>query len=138
MEEMKNFIRWILPLLLVISLSACATSGAYKEKHQNEKKLLFEDWKYKGFGQELPFWFEAAYNNNLTEVKKLVPELTGKEVTILRADGFNSDQSEQGLKLKLTELMSAENSEGFVLYDSGWAMIQAGKYISLAILYKEI
>ena len=133
MEEMRNFIRLFLPLLLVISISSCATSGAYKEKHQNEKKLLFEDWKYKGFGQELPVWFEAAYNDNLDELKNLVPELMDKEVTILRAEGFNSDQSEQSLKLKL-----AEKSEDFIFYDSGWAMIQAGKYVSLAILYKEI
>ncbi len=132
MEEMRNFIRLILPLMLIISLASCATSGATKEKHHNEKKLLFEDWKYKGFGQNLPVWFEAAYKDELAKVLALLPDLMGKEVTIIRADGFNSDQSEQSLKLKL-----ADSSADYVLYDSGWAMIEAGKYISLAILYKE-
>ena len=133
MEEMKNFIRLVLPLLLIISFTSCATtSGTNKEKHQSEKKLLFKDWKYRGFGYELPVWFEAAYHDNQIKLKSVVPELNEKEVTILRGDGFNSDQSEQSLKLKM-----AEKSEDFIFYDSGWAMIQAGKYVSLAILYKE-
>ena len=44
MEEMKNCIRLIIPLLLVIIFSSCATNGTYKEKHQKDEKLLFKDW----------------------------------------------------------------------------------------------
>ena len=71
-------------LLLIISTSACAsTSGmtsaqndgvVYNEKKQNHKKLLFEDWKYRGFGQTLPGWFESAYEDNLVKIKKSVDE----------------------------------------------------------------
>lgn len=133
MEEMKNFIRLVLPLLLIISFTSCATtSGTNKEKHQSEKKLLFKDWKYRGFGYELPVWFEAAYHDNQIKLKSVVPELNEKEVTILRGDGFNSDQAEQNLKLLISEA-----DADFVLYDSGWAMIDSEKYVSLAILYKE-
>lgn len=133
MEEMKSFIRLILPLMLVISFTSCATtSGTYKEKHQSEKKLLFKDWKYRGFGHELPVWFEVAYHDNLIKLKTLLPELQEKEVTILRGEGFNSDQAEQNLKLLL-----AEADEAFVMFDSSWAMIDAKKYVSLAIMIKE-
>ena len=133
MEEMKNLIRLILPLLFIISMASCATSGAINENHHNGKKLLFNDWKYRGFGYDLPVWFDAAYHDNQTKLKSLIPELSDKEVTILRGEGFNSDQAEQNLKHLLSEA-----DEAFVLYDSSWAMIEEGKYVSLAILYKEI
>ena len=132
MEEMKNLIRLILSLLFIISFTSCATSGAIKENHHDGKKLLFNDWKYRGFGYELPVWFDAAYHNNQTKLKSLIPELSEKEVTILRGEGFNSDQAEQNLKQLLAEMDS-----DLILYDSSWAMIEAGKYVSLAILYKE-
>ena len=147
MEEMKIRLCLILPLLLILCLSSCASAPAvdsgtssgtqdihnnHKEKKQNSKKLLFENWKYKGFGKELPVWFEAAYNANEAKLKNLVPELKEKQVLILRGDGVNSDQSDKTLKLKI-----AEEAADFQLYDSSWAMIQAGNYVSLAILYKE-
>lgn len=133
MEEMKNFIRSFLPLLLIISFTSCATSGAYKEKHQNGKKLLFEDWKYRGFGYELPVWFEAAYNDDKLEVKNLIPELHDKEIIILRGEGLNSDQAEQNLKLQLSAVAA-----DLIVYDSSWAMLDFNKYISIAILYQEV
>ena len=133
MEEMKNLIRLFLPLLFIISLTSCATSGAINENHHNEKKLLFSDWKYRGFGYELPVWFEAAYHNNQIKLKNLIPELSDKEVTILRGEGFNSDQAEQNLK----QLLAEADSE-LLLYDSSWAMTGDGKYVSLALYYKEI
>ncbi len=133
MEEMKNFIRLFLPLLLIISLASCATSGAYKEKHHNEKKLLFEDWKYRGFGYELPVWVEAAYHDNKIAIKNLIPELSDKEIVILRGEGFNSDQAEQNLKLQLSTAAA-----DLIVYDSSWAMLDLNKYISIAILYQEV
>ena len=62
---MKIQKKLILLLLFCLMLASCATTGnaavqdIHKEKKQAQKKLLFEDWKYKGFGQELPVWFEA-------------------------------------------------------------------------------
>ena len=133
MEEMKNFIRRLLPFLLLIFFTSCATtSGVHKEKHQNGKKLLFEDWKYRGFGYELPVWFEAAYKDKPQQLQELVPELKDREIIILRGQGLNSDQAEQNLKLQLSEA-----DEDFVIYDSSWAMLESEKYISIAILYKE-
>ena len=130
-------------LLLIISTSACAsTSGmtsaqndgvVYNEKKQNHKKLLFEDWKYRGFGQILPEWFEPAYEDNLVKIKKSVQQLSSCEIVILRGEGINADQAE-----RVMELEKPGVPEGYELYDSFWAMTGEGKYVSLSLYYKEI
>ena len=130
---MKTLLKTFLPLLFFITLTSCATTSAggnHIEKKQNSQKLLFEDWKYKGFGQELPVWLEAAFENNVSAVKKAVPELSDKEVVIIRAEGINSDQADKILKIKEEEL-----SSDFILYDSSWAL-SGETYIALAVFYK--
>ena len=134
MEEMKNFIRFVLPLLLIISFASCAsTGGVYKENNQSHKKLLFEDWKYKGFGHPLPKWYEAAYEGNTEKLVKNEEALSGKEFVIIRGEGINSDQAE-----RVMDLQKAELSEDFSFYDSCWAMKSNGNYISIAIYIKNI
>ena len=140
---MKNRFFLIVPLLIIFSLCSCVstpsvesrtetgTKDVHKEKKQNPKKLLFEDWKYKGFGQDLPVWFEAAYEDNVAKIKKNVEQLSESEVIIIRGEGINSDQAE-----RVMDLQKETVPEGFELYDSFWAMTGEGKYISLA-LYKE-
>ena len=130
---MKTFFKTFLPLLFFIMLTSCATTSAggnHIEKKQNQEKLLFEDWKYKGFGQELPVWLEAAFENNVPAIKKVVPEIADKEVLIIRAEGVNSDQADKILKIKEEEL-----SSDFILYDSSWAL-SGETYIALAVFYK--
>ena len=114
-------------------LTSCATTSAggnHIEKKQNQEKLLFDDWKYKGFGQELPVWLEAAFENDVPAIKKVVPEIADKEVEIIRAEGINSDQADRILKIKEEEL-----SSDFILYDSSWAL-SGETYIALAVFYK--
>ena len=130
---MKTFFKTFLPLLFFIMLTSCATTSAggnHIEKKQNQEKLLFEDWKYKGFGQELPVWLEAAFENDVPAIKKVVPEIADKEVLIIRAEGVNSDQADKILKIKGEEL-----SSDFILYDSSWAL-SGETYIALAVFYK--
>ncbi len=151
---MKNYIRVFLLLLFISFTVACASnsvdasfkqsqsdSSLYKEKKQSQKKLLFEDWKYKGFGQALAVWFEAAYKGSYAELEKKLPELAGKEILILTAYGINSDQAERSLKVKLSEL-----SVDFIVYDTSWGLLgeKAEKkenpeysYLAMAVLYKE-
>ena len=117
-------------------LASCATTSAGAsdiniEKKQSNKKLLFKDWKYKGFGQALPAWFEAAYKNDINAVKKSDSNLSDCELVILRGEGVNSDQADKVLKIKKDEV-----SEEFIFYDSCWARIDAGQYVALAVLYK--
>ena len=130
---MKTFFKTFLPLLFFIMLASCATTSAggnHIEKKQNQEKLLFDDWKYKGFGQELPVWLEAAFENDVPGIKKVVPEIAEKEVEIIRAEGINSDQADKILKIKEEEL-----SSDFILYDSSWAL-SGETYIALAVFYK--
>ena len=130
---MKTFFKTFLPLLFFIMLTSCATTSAggnHIEKKQNQEKLLFEDWKYKGFGQELPVWLESAFENDVPAIKKVVPEIAEKEVEIIRAEGINSDQADKILKIKEEEL-----SSDFILYDSSWAL-SGETYIALAVFYK--
>ncbi len=133
MEEMKNFIRFVLPLLLIISFASCATTGGvYKENNQSNKKLLFADWKYKGFGHPLPGWFMAAYESNVEKIRQNEEQLSGTEIVIIRGEGINSDQAE-----RVMELQKADIPEDFTFFDSYWAMKSNGTYVSIAIYSKE-
>ena len=104
-------------------LASCATTGnaavqdIHKEKKQAQKKLLFEDWKYKGFGQELPVWFEAAYKNDISAIKKAIPQLSDLEIVIIRGEGINSDQADRNM-----ELAAAEAEGEYELYDFSWGL----------------
>lgn len=136
MEEMKIRFNLLLSLVLVMLLTSCATTSAGTsdiniEKKQSNKKLLFKDWKYKGFGQSLPAWFEAAYKNDVNAVKKSDVKLSESEIVILRGEGINSDQADKVLKIKQEEI-----SSDFIFYDTCWASIGAGDYIALAVFYK--
>ena len=134
---MKNFFRLFLLLLLIISTVACASnqvdaleeqtetisqnnSDTNIEKKQNQKKLLFEDWKYKGFGQALPDWFEAAYKGNLGEVRKRITISKGYKIELVTAQGINSDQ----INKRLWQLLSVKE-EVFELYDSCWGRLNS-------------
>ena len=127
---MKSRFCLFLPLLIILGLSSCASapaaeSGAlseaqdvYKEKKQNHKKLLFEDWKYKGFGQALPVWFEAAYRGDVEEVRRKITVSDNYEIKIVTAQGINSDQANKSLWQKLVV-----KAELFELYDSSWVLL---------------
>ena len=152
MEEMKIRFNLILPLLFILCLTSCAstpsaekeagsgTQDVHKEKKQNQKKLLFEDWKYKGFGQELPVWLEAAFKSDPAAIKKQVNELADREIQIVRAYGINSDQADKRLRQK-----SAELDSELLLYDSSWALLSEKvaaednmgyPYFAAAVFYK--
>lgn len=140
MEEMKNRFCLLLSLLFIIMLASCATTSAGAsdinsditiEKKQSKKKLLFKDWKYKGFGHPLPAWFEAAYKNDVSGIKKSASNLLDSEIVILKGEGINSDQAEKVLKIRQEEI-----SDDLLFYDSCWARIGAGQYVALAVLYK--
>ena len=142
---MKSRFCLFLPLLIILGLSSCASApvaesgvlseaqDVYKEKKQNHKKLLFEDWKYKGFGQALPVWFEAAYRGDVEEVRRKITVSDNYEIKIVTAQGINSDQANKSLWQKLVV-----KAELFELYDSSWALFRkekSGTYIAIAVFY---
>ena len=137
-EAMKTFIKMLLPLVLICMFASCATTSVgetygntHIEKKQKQEKLLFDDWKYKGFGQELSVWFEAAYKNDISAIKKKIPQLLDSEIVIIRGEGINSDQAVRNMEKAESELLT-----DYMLYDSEWARIDAGEYIALALYYK--
>ena len=150
-EEMKIRFCLIVPLLIILSLTSCASNpsvenekaagsqGVHKEKKQNPKKLLFEDWKYKGFGHELPVWFEAAYKGDLEEVQKKIADSQNRKIEIITAQGVNSDQAEKSLMNKI--FVKAELCE---VYESSWVLLSEKEavekndgypYFAAAVLY---
>ena len=130
MEEMKIRFCLILSLLFCVCLCSCAstpvaeggavseTQDAYKEKKQSHKKLLFEDWKHKGFGQSLPVWFEAAYKGDVEEVRRKIAVSDDYEIKIITAQGINSDQANKSLWMQLYVM-----SQLFELYDQAWVLL---------------
>ena len=140
MEEMKNRFCVILSLLFIISITSCATSGSHIEKHYNGKKLLYNDWKYKGFGHELPEWFDAAYKGDVEEVLKKISVPENSKIEIVTGRGINSDQADKSLRQK-----SAELDSELLLYDSSWALLSEKvaaednmgyPYFAAAVFYK--
>lgn len=135
---MKTNILLLLLLLFTVLLASCAStatdiSDVYIEKKQSQKRLLFTDWKYKGFGQDLPVWFEPAYNNDIELLRDVIPQLKNCQIKIVSAEGINIDQAKRILQLKEQEI-----SSDFEYYDSFWALYRKEKietYIAIGLFY---
>lgn len=145
--------------MLCVSFLSCATTGAKEsaiseeadlttertsntENKRKEEKLRFDDWKYRGFGSELPVWIEAAVDSNIKVLKKLIPELANVgNVIVVVGRGENQDQAEQMAK-ELAEMNRAENPN-LSFYDSFWVReaytnkLKEKPYASVHILYEE-
>lgn len=117
-------------------------SGLYYENKLTEEKLLIDDWKYKGFGNELPVWVIPALEENVSKLKKAVPELANAQVIILQTEGYNHDQAEKSLE----EIEQMQKPEGYIKYDSFWVRAypydprtertMPKRYISVEVYYK--
>jgi len=121
--------------VLISVFSGCASvpsDSSYIEKKQAEKKLQYDDWKYMGFGHQIPQWVEPAINGNIAKVKKAVEELSDAEILVFSARGVNIDQAEEALQ-------ELEIPENYTVYDSFWVRQSSSSdkpYIAVAI-YKE-
>ena len=118
---MKTRFYLIFTLLFITVLTACASTPAvsvHKENQQKNKKLLFEDWKYKGFGHSLPAWFEPAYRGDVEEVRKVIAVSDDCKIEIVTAQGINSDQANKSLWEQLIVM-----SQLFELYDQTWVLL---------------
>lgn len=131
---MRKIFSVLLPAAILLLSFGCASTPSasdtsHNEKKRAEKKLRFDDWKYMGFGQEIPDWVEPASNGDIEQVKRLLPELAGAEIIILSDFGMNVDQAEESLSLQ-------EIPAGYSLFDSFWVRIAKSTenpYVALAI-----
>ncbi|MBR1638560.1 MAG: hypothetical protein IJ688_04155 [Treponema sp.] len=133
---MKRAYFFILFCIFICILAGCASvpsDGVYNEKKQSEKKLRYDDWKYMGFGQQIPQWVEAAVEGKTPLVKKSFPEKEAAEFFVASAAGMNIDQAEESLA-------EIEVPEDFELLDTFWVRLAAsndGKpYIAVAVYSK--
>lgn len=93
---MKKFIITSLFILLTGGLFVSCASAPKSEAEDNKTKEplpLFDDWQYKGFGQELPLWVKPALNQNEKKVKDCFPEEASESIIIITTQGTNSDQA---------------------------------------------
>ena len=110
--------------------------GIYFINKQTKQKLRIEDWKYMGFGEELPSWVVPSLEGDEKAVKKAVPLLKDSVIQILIAPGCNRDQADNAMH-------DLETPEGYTLYDSFWIRVSDDKnknaldmpYISVALYY---
>lgn len=124
---MKKIKFFSLLLFVLISFFSCASSKVVV------KDSLFDDWRYKGFGSELPSWFEPAYLKDVDNVKKTLPEFTEKDV-ILGGNAISADHAE-----KL--IAENKNVDGYEFIDSCWAKLAKSEnlqtpYVFLIVLKK--
>lgn len=124
---MKKIKFFSLLLFVLISFFSCASSKVVV------KDSLFDDWRYKGFGSELPSWFEPAYLKDVGNVKKALPEFTEKDV-ILGGNAISADHAE-----KL--IAENKNVDGYEFVDSCWAKLAKSEnlqtpYVFLIVLKK--
>ena len=124
---MKKIKFFSLLLFVLISFFSCASSKVVV------KDILFDDWRYKGFGSELPSWFEPAYLKDVGNVKKALPEFTEKDV-ILGGNAISADHAE-----KL--IAENKNVDGYEFIDSCWAKLAKSEnlqtpYVFLIVLKK--
>ena len=106
---MKKIKFFSLLLFVLISFFSCASSKVVL------KESLFDDWRYKGFGAELPQWFEPAYLRDTVSVKAVLPEFTEKDV-ILGGNAISADHAEQLIAVN-------KNVDGYEFVDSCWAKL---------------
>ena len=83
--------------------------GIYFKNTQTKQKLRIDDWKYMGFGEDLPTWLIPALENDMKALKKSVEALSSSDIKVLTATGCNRDQAENAMA-------DLEKPEGYKLF----------------------
>lgn len=140
---MKNIVRSLFATCIFISLIGCAsnheTPASTVETNLNEPEVeeilepipVFDDWKYKGFGYEIPEFFEKVFNPEcLSEESIPFNNFTFNQPNIeVWCFGENSDQVIHALNSvyeeKLAEFKKANNIEfkNITLTEEYWVKI---------------
>ncbi len=135
---MKKIFRILCLIAIFMSFFGCATTS---ENIQPEEKLRFDDWKYMGFGQDIPYWIEDAIKGDSEKLKNSVPELSDvTAVEIVCCYGSSLDLAEQGAKDFVNEMIAQK--EELILFDNFWVREYIEEntdtpYISVYVYFKE-
>ena len=78
---MTGKIKLFFSLFLMLLIVGCASTGHDNSKASEsveQEPALFDDWQYKGFGSEYPYWCEVILlEKDIDELVQLFPELKG-------------------------------------------------------------
>lgn len=122
----KNVTLIILSVFSICFFSCASSENKPNEKNQSlitipeevKKEIRFDDWKYKGFGYEMPIWVEDAIDGNLKNALTLIER------------GINPDHSEN----KIAEKESQVDLGIYELIGSAWVREKlSGEYISIRV-----
>ena len=105
-----------------------------EENAQNSEKLRFSDWKYKGFGKDLPVWIDFVFDDNLKSLYQNYDEFSKEtEFVVIKGFGKNSDQAEDSAKLKLEEFKQNNNDfeKKFTLFEHFWVKLDFENIINI-------
>lgn len=142
---------FFLILISIVFLSCTSTKISQEEPVEEVEEVIEEDlfgkryidWKYKGFGSQLPPWIDSAFDNSIEEVRSIIPQLAEKKILILRVDSETLDQAELAINQGLENGISLEG-DIYTLYERFWVMLaddfiqkEGCPYTSLAILVVE-
>lgn len=154
---MRKIVQIIFLSLIFITFFSCATTSASANDESNlsspsdiktpieEEKLRFDDWKYKGFGNELPLWVENAVDNDEKALLKVISDVeNATEIKIFSGRGENLDRAEQIAKDLVNDFLSgnADLKSSFIFYDNFWVRENIEikttdkPYISVYVYYK--
>lgn len=153
MPLMKKILKLLFASIILIFFEGCAStpssvdneiSSPSEIKNKQEVKKLrskedkYDNWQYKGFGQDLPEWVEILLSDSLDANKKLermvkyFPEIESPNIAYVIIDSDNLDQAENQLKERIDELYSE-----YHLCDKFWVRRKSDKtYFSTAVLWK--
>lgn len=90
--------------LFAMTMASCATNTTAESTKKIEEAPVdisgpaFDDWRYKGFGKEIPLWFFYAFEGDIAGVVESRDDLTEADVPALElfsGDALNADQAEQ-------------------------------------------
>ena len=137
---MKRNIFLIFILTFFFAFSSCASNDVSEKSNQTNRNnraekssSYFEDWRYKGFGSELPTWFEPAYLKNSAKVRAVIPGFS-KDDVIIGGNAISADHAEQLISIN-------KNVDGYEFVDSCWAKLAKSEnlqtpYVFLIVLKK--
>lgn len=104
----------LISALFLLVLMGCASNDVENQGKKNSQTVdevtvnfsgpAFEDWRYKGFGKEIPLWFFFAYEDDIQGVIDSRDDLSGaalSELEIIAGDALNADHAEQLIKQNL-------------------------------------
>ena len=107
-----------------------------EENAQNSEKLRFNDWKYKGFGKDLPVWIDFVFDDNLKSLYQNYDEFSKEtEFVVIKGFGKNSDQAEDSAKLKLEEFKQNDNDFENKINIEKFLDFAEQPYVSLYLFY---